>query len=706
MRFGRRWFIHWITSLLVSLVFVVLLKPFEHTSIFRALDRWGADAVMQVYAAGAGEQGPGVVVVDMGMSVATADLAETLGKIRKAKPLAVGIDFIIVPDVPKKSEGNAASADFIVPLDQLLTELGEAGWGKTRIALPVINSRLANGIAKLDRVRPAAPDFVRDEDGLVRTTRERVCGDSPEGGATLPTLAAAMVGDVVAPKSYGCEAENHPRRIIFTPIRLPETDPRSGVLLVPREAVGTMPTLLAGAYVVIGHIEPDSTADTFMTPVGEMPGALIHAQSVRTLASGQPSDWARRYVSPLLLRPEGFISLVAGAALSLVAGAAFAAYMAVFDRNETGEDRRSFANVIYRFVFGGIGGLVLIGFVLLCVGVLWTWLAARLVEEGLLLGALTPMFGAMLELLAHVGENLVAPMKWLAQRLIPRGILPVLLSLLCVSSATARAEDCFGELVTVTGELKDVRVQPGERLVTRLPVHLKPFDRVIVTNARTSVLVEQVVGTERRKMHLNGADFPEKAGVILPPCSPRPGLVGAWDAFWDALNADAGTQLRSSGATLVYRSANGSQTRAGGPLRELTNLAPATGVVVNSLGLALAWAGGSPPYSVAIEDEASGKSLGRGEAVDQNLWLAEWRTPAEPFVVIVRDAEGAELWRHLRPLQPPPVGDIDLGEAILLFESAPTYRLEALRRLVARATGGDILAGRAVELLKLSGGGE
>jgi hypothetical protein len=699
MRFGQRWLLHWITCLLVSVVFFFLLKPFEHTSVFRALDRWGADAVMRVYAAGTGEGGPRVVVVDMGMSVTTADLAETLGKIRNAKPLAVGIDFIIVPDAPKepkKSEGNAASADFIIPLDQLLTELGDGDWGKTHLALPVINSRLANGIAKLDRVRPAAPDFVRDEDGLVRMTRERVCSDSPEGGATLPTLAAAMVSDVVAPQSYGCEAENHPRRIIFTPIRLPETDPKSGVLLVPREAVGTMPTLLAGAYVVIGHIEPGSTADTFMTPVGEMPGALIHAQSVRTLASGQPSDWARRYVPPLL--PEWFISLVAGAA--------FAAYMAVFDRNETGEDHCSFANVIYRFVFGGIGGLVLIGFVLLCVGVLWTWLAARLVEGGLLLGALTPVFGAMLELLAHVGENLVAPMKWLAQRLIPRGILPMLLSLLCVSSATARAEDCFGELVTVAGELKDVQVQPGGRLVTHLPVHLKPFDRVIVTDARTSVLVEQVVGTERRKMHLNGADPPEEAGVILPPCSPRPGLVGAWDAFWDALNANAGTQLRSSGATLVYRGVSGSQTRAGGPLRELTNLAPATGAVVNSLGLALAWAGGSPPYSVAIEDEASGKSLGRGEGVDQNLWLAEWRTPAEPFVVIVRDAEGAELWRHLRPLQPPPVGDIDLGEAIFLFESTPAYRLEALRRLVARATGGDILAGRAVELLKLSGRGE
>jgi hypothetical protein len=53
-----------------------------------------------------------------------------------------------------------------------------------------------------------------------------------------------------------------------------------------------------------------------------------------------------------------------------------------------------------------------------------------------------------------------------------------------------------------------------------------------------------------------------------------------------------------------------------------------------------------------------------------------------------------------------PVADGDIADAISLFETEPTYRLEALRRLVARAKDGDVIAGRAVALLQLSGAKE
>jgi hypothetical protein len=36
------------------------------------------------------------------------------------------------------------------------------------------------------------------------------------------------------------------------------------------------------------------------------------------------------------------------------------------------------------------------------------------------------------------------------------------------------------------------------------------------------------------------------------------------------------------------------------------------------------------------------------------LWLPEWRTPEQAFVIIVRDAEGVELWRYFRPLSARP----------------------------------------------------
>ena len=695
--FGRRWLINWITCVLVSLLFFVLLKPLENSSVFRALDRLGSDAIMRVYAAGWEEGGPTVILIDMGSSVLTADLADTLEKIRNAKPLAVGVDFLIVADPShhKSEETTFSGASDHIQLDALLAVLRD-DWGETRVALPAVNLRLASGIADLRSVRAAAPDFVRDEDGVVRTTRERVCTDSPEGVATLPTLAAAMVRDRVEPASHGCDPGDEPIPIFFGPIKALSTDPRSGVLLVPKEGVGAILKALRGAYVVLGHAEPGSTADTFMTPVGERPGALIHAEAVRTLAKGKKVDWWNylpRWVPELSI---GFL-----------AGAVFALYTTAFSPERMTEAPGSFARSVYEFAVGGLGGLLLIASVLLLVGVLWTWFAAGLVERGLLIGALTPVFGAMLETLAHVGEYLVAPMKWLSSRLLRGSSTPVLLGLLFLSPCIAKAEGCLDQLTTVTGDLEDVVVDPGNRRVTRLPFHLEPFDHVIVNNARTKALVEHVSGSERREIRLGrGADPSESPAVVVPPCSPRPGLTGAWYAFWSALNPDPQMPLRSTGATRVYRGANSNQPGAGGPLRELTSIVPATGTVVGSSGFALAWAGGNPPYDIAIEDEASGEALGHMLAESRKIWLPEWRGPAEPFVVIVRDAEGIELWRHLRPLPPPPVEDSELGDAILLFETEPTYRLEALRRLVARAAAGDILAERAVDLLQVSGSGE
>jgi hypothetical protein len=164
--------------------------------------------------------------------------------------------------------------------------------------------------------------------------------------------------------------------------------------------------------------------------------------------------------------------------------------------------------------------------------------------------------------------------------------------------------------------------------------------------------------------------------------------------------------LRSAGATPVYRGQEKGSQAVGGVLRELTNLAPATGTVVGTPGLASAWAGGNAPYHVALEDEASGAQLGTTDVARPNLWMPEWHTPGQPFVIIVRDAKGAELSRHLRPLPPAPVAEAELGDAILLFETVPAYRLEALRRLVARANEGDGLAARAVALLQYSGASE
>ena len=46
-----------------------------------------------------------------------------------------------------------------------------------------------------------------------------------------------------------------------------------------------------------------------------------------------------------------------------------------------------------------------------------------------------------------------------------------------------------------------------------------------------------------------------------------------------------------------------------------------------------------------------------------------------------------------------------LGDAVALFETAPEYRLEALRRLFIRSEAGDALAGRAIALIRIAGAG-
>ena len=140
-------------------------------------------------------------------------------------------------------------------------------------------------------------------------------------------------------------------------------------------------------------------------------------------------------------------------------------------------------------------------------------------------------------------------------------------------------------------------------------------------------------------------------------------------------------------------------------MRKLTTLAPAQGTVVGAKGLALAWVGGSPPYRIAVEDEASGTPLARSRIDVAELWLPDWRTPPAPFVVIVTDSQGVALWRHLRPLPPPSIGGDEVGDAVALFETAPEYRLEALRRLFIRSEAGDALAGRAIALIRIAGAG-
>ena len=60
--------------------------------------------------------------------------------------------------------------------------------------------------------------------------------------------------------------------------------------------------------------------------------------------------------------------------------------------------------------------VLMVGF-LVCFGVGWTWLAASV---GMAIGAVSAMFGAMLEALVHAGEFVVKPLHWLVEQWMKR----------------------------------------------------------------------------------------------------------------------------------------------------------------------------------------------------------------------------------------------------------------------------------------------
>ena len=230
----------------------------------------------------------------------------------------------------------------------------------------------------------------------------------------------------------------------------------------------------------------------------------------------------------------------------------------------------------------------------------------------------------------------------------------------------------------------------------------RPFERVPV-KANASVSVTPAKGSRGDEMEY----APEQGDgvLVLPPCAPDVGPGGAWLSFWAAWNPRETTT--ATGATLLYKGVDDAEQAAQhGPLRELAGLGPAAGVVAGTEGLALAWAGGSPPFSVTFEDAGDGSLLGRAHTERRYLWLPGWQPPASPFVVTIQDSLGAVLRHRLRLLPPASVAGGGVAEAIQLYETAPEYRMEALRRLAARSEAGDDLAERAVELIRVAGGAQ
>ena len=110
----------------------------------------------------------------------------------------------------------------------------------------------------------------------------------------------------------------------------------------------------------------------------------------------------------------------------------------------------------------GLLVLVLMAGVLVGFGWLWTWWAVYLLSAGVVIGAMSAMFGAMLETLVHAGKLLIDPLHWLVERLMKhKTVIVVALTILCVP-LVGHAADCSYK-VTVTPPLsKDWTVEWGD----------------------------------------------------------------------------------------------------------------------------------------------------------------------------------------------------------------------------------------------------
>jgi hypothetical protein len=263
----------------------------------------------------------------------------------------------------------------------------------------------------------------------------------------------------------------------------------------------------------------------------------------------------------------------------------------------------------------------------------------------------------------------------------------------------------------LTVEAGDPRVVEIRRGGAALPVGGAPFalhaqDRVVLRDPAARVRLD--LPWRRVPLVLQGAGL----GFVVPP-PPEAATPAAWQAtyerFWQAI-APATAAAPSPPPRRTTRGVP-LPGGPGGALRPLDGL-PLDGARVPAGaggGLALAWAGGLPPFEVQVAAASDGRVLARATAVQaRQARFADLVIPAAPLLVTLRDAEGQSVVARLLPEPRPPsafpaaaAAAAPVAYAIVLYEEAgPEWRLEALRRLLARAARDPLAATAARRILE------
>ena len=211
---------------------------------------------------------------------------------------------------------------------------------------------------------------------------------------------------------------DHDPAILFAPVGVPQANREPGVYLVTRETLASQPDILSNSYVLLGTAGRGVESDRFPTPVGELPGVMIHAQSLWTLTRYDANFWEQH---------REFLASLLDLLTAFVAAAVFSLYLAW--KNARKRPLDSIRQALRQFA-EGLVVLALMALVLVVLGVTWTWLAVGLLSAGVVIGAMSAMFGAMLETLVHAGEYLVKPLHWLVEQFMKRKTATVALTIL------------------------------------------------------------------------------------------------------------------------------------------------------------------------------------------------------------------------------------------------------------------------------------
>jgi hypothetical protein len=415
--------VSWATNVAVGSIVALALWVTHDFPLLQHLERIGGDFAMRLYAHDDRPLDVPRIVILLVDQPTTAIWAEGKGTIGgrlvdlirllrhdgqkprtvKSVILDVKIEDTVAEDIQKAlvEELEQPGPRVVLPLQGIRPTEGEAAWEgpSDRFDRAGVSGKahIVRGVSLLSR---------DEDDGVVRHLTTEICvlrHVPAEMGAEekeviawkwVPTLAEAAVH---GPDEQKCDPtqQRQDRLILFRTDAAAVPGANEFITLSAREMIdkdGSVVAsdrnlaLLMGAHVLIGQTQSATWTDRHLTPVGPMPGVLVHANALFTLLKGKQSDSSTTLYELLAI---------------VILGAWFAVVSQLMDW--IGSQRSEF--VLFALHFAGLS----VGFLVAAIGLgtFWTLVAASALREGIVVGTFVPVFAVGLEKLLEAGELLI-----------------------------------------------------------------------------------------------------------------------------------------------------------------------------------------------------------------------------------------------------------------------------------------------------------